>query len=758
MQPSTCPLCRKAFLPDRVKKLHIDRPPSAIGGDDDSTRVNELLHRIALVSGENVVEEQVMGVISEVQQWLATRDDRSHAVYKPLRLAVTALHRSTAARKEYVSIRETVEKQNKEYLKHLHLKEEDLRMSRTIEENLLERIQRLEDKYKTEVISFCMPSQLQLTARLSSAQLTRAQKNMAETDAELARLRAEHARFRAELARHQDRDNLQPRALPRNNAVFRPHSPEPGTARIDRGRLVPSLDAGWYHNAYYTGRTVRPPERPLEAFDEIIGRGLTSPELESLAQRRAAGTPWIIPGAPDHRKVIPPPPADPLPMGNNIGYVNPVPIADGVVTDRRSERSERTPRGEAGPTFVRTPDYGFVIGTGYVPLREPSLAATSQVEERSAVGQLMLYSETGQAPFSADDRPRTVEAAARALAVSSGEVETAESTWGHVQNALRHSIPWNESTSSLATTAATTDRPDGVSDTSATTSASASSTNLAVLAGPHARDSHRHASTLNSAPQGTENSNPPSPSLVSTWGTVPSARSSRSSGLGDLDLAGFPSTMDLTTAVSSHNPSLADLNLVNLPSARSYESLGANSTAPDHVGTLDHRTSTPRAMPWDSTLSNGADSTRSQVAPARDNAPNISNLPGGLGLMFSGSSGSLVSGQQDLDQVNESLRQLLSEERNRVSLRRHSRYSSMSVVENHLRSPFPPPRSQEQSRISDNVSVTSIEPTTSTVPMHRISAQSDSGSQAHALQGVPLATSATAPADRAASYQRAIPL
>lgn len=79
MQPSTCPLCRKAFLPDRVKKLHIDRPPT-FSENDDSVRANELLQRVSLASGENVPEEEVMGVISEAQQWLATRDDQNHIV------------------------------------------------------------------------------------------------------------------------------------------------------------------------------------------------------------------------------------------------------------------------------------------------------------------------------------------------------------------------------------------------------------------------------------------------------------------------------------------------------------------------------------------------------------------------------------------------------------------------------------------------------------------------------------------------------
>ena len=79
MQTNTCPLCRKSFQPGRAKKLHIDRLLTT-SENEDSLQVNRLLQRVAMASGENTAEEEVMAVISEVQQWLAAREDRSHVV------------------------------------------------------------------------------------------------------------------------------------------------------------------------------------------------------------------------------------------------------------------------------------------------------------------------------------------------------------------------------------------------------------------------------------------------------------------------------------------------------------------------------------------------------------------------------------------------------------------------------------------------------------------------------------------------------
>lgn len=68
--------------------------------------------------------------------------------YKPLRLAVAALHRYTVAQKESFSIREAIETQTQEFRRLIHVKDQALRTSRTIEENLVERMNALEDEYK----------------------------------------------------------------------------------------------------------------------------------------------------------------------------------------------------------------------------------------------------------------------------------------------------------------------------------------------------------------------------------------------------------------------------------------------------------------------------------------------------------------------------------------------------------------------------------------------------------------------------------
>ena len=78
MQPSTCPLCRKAFLPDRVKKLHIDKPTEH-ADHDDSARVNEFMQRLDSASTHST-QEEVIQLVNEVQHWLNTRDDRNHIV------------------------------------------------------------------------------------------------------------------------------------------------------------------------------------------------------------------------------------------------------------------------------------------------------------------------------------------------------------------------------------------------------------------------------------------------------------------------------------------------------------------------------------------------------------------------------------------------------------------------------------------------------------------------------------------------------
>ncbi|OCH90200.1 hypothetical protein OBBRIDRAFT_618814 [Obba rivulosa] len=86
-----CPLCRKAFQEDRIKKLHVDQCNAL--NDQAQNRDREFLYQVSLCFPEDTSDEQVNDVVSEVHQWLATRTDDSCITYKSLRTAVEGLHK-----------------------------------------------------------------------------------------------------------------------------------------------------------------------------------------------------------------------------------------------------------------------------------------------------------------------------------------------------------------------------------------------------------------------------------------------------------------------------------------------------------------------------------------------------------------------------------------------------------------------------------------------------------------------------------------
>lgn len=81
LHPSTCPLCRKAFKPDRIKKLHVDRPPTA-NVDEDRLQAEEfeLIQHVALFFGENTPDEDVNTVLGEAEDWLGLQGDHPSSV------------------------------------------------------------------------------------------------------------------------------------------------------------------------------------------------------------------------------------------------------------------------------------------------------------------------------------------------------------------------------------------------------------------------------------------------------------------------------------------------------------------------------------------------------------------------------------------------------------------------------------------------------------------------------------------------------
>ncbi|OAX39320.1 hypothetical protein K503DRAFT_865511 [Rhizopogon vinicolor AM-OR11-026] len=152
LSPSACPLCRKLFQPDRIKKLHVANPPELDSAEQDAinARSNLLLQRVALVSGEDTPEADVVQVLTEVQEWLQSQphDPNSNV---PLRASVAALQRykalqdqSVRAKVEYHRLRHQLRnsKQNADH---------DIKTSRAVEESLLSRIQQIESEHAKEV-------------------------------------------------------------------------------------------------------------------------------------------------------------------------------------------------------------------------------------------------------------------------------------------------------------------------------------------------------------------------------------------------------------------------------------------------------------------------------------------------------------------------------------------------------------------------------------------------------------------------------
>lgn len=72
--PMLCPLCRRAFNADQIKKLHVDRSSTVKDRKlFTATEESELIRRVALFFGENSSSEDANAVIDEVHEWLAAR-------------------------------------------------------------------------------------------------------------------------------------------------------------------------------------------------------------------------------------------------------------------------------------------------------------------------------------------------------------------------------------------------------------------------------------------------------------------------------------------------------------------------------------------------------------------------------------------------------------------------------------------------------------------------------------------------------------
>ncbi|KAG0698092.1 hypothetical protein DFH29DRAFT_122217 [Suillus ampliporus] len=151
--PSACPLCRKVFQSDHIKKLHLTNPPKSVTPAQDAIndRPNLLLQRVALVSGEHVPEADVAEVVTEVEEWLEADPHPN----MPLQAAVAALHDSRTSRGVEQSLRSMIldiESKHALELSGLQFEMENLQNAHSRYHNsVISRIQDIENEHASEV-------------------------------------------------------------------------------------------------------------------------------------------------------------------------------------------------------------------------------------------------------------------------------------------------------------------------------------------------------------------------------------------------------------------------------------------------------------------------------------------------------------------------------------------------------------------------------------------------------------------------------
>ncbi|KAF8444015.1 hypothetical protein L210DRAFT_595283 [Boletus edulis BED1] len=152
LSPSACPLCRKTFQPDRLKKLHVAGPPELDGVPEALIEVEatQLLQRVALASGEDVPDVEIIEVVTHVEEWLSTNSADEYP-HRPLRAALTTLQRYKALQerneRDYAEYRRA-RRELKAYRRNAH---QDSKTSRAVEESLLGRIDEIESNHALEV-------------------------------------------------------------------------------------------------------------------------------------------------------------------------------------------------------------------------------------------------------------------------------------------------------------------------------------------------------------------------------------------------------------------------------------------------------------------------------------------------------------------------------------------------------------------------------------------------------------------------------
>lgn len=77
VDPANCPLCRKPFVIERMKKLHVDKPESL-----DEVKETEFLQRLILAWDAS--EEELLALLTQIGDWLENKEEdevRSYSLW-----------------------------------------------------------------------------------------------------------------------------------------------------------------------------------------------------------------------------------------------------------------------------------------------------------------------------------------------------------------------------------------------------------------------------------------------------------------------------------------------------------------------------------------------------------------------------------------------------------------------------------------------------------------------------------------------------
>ncbi|KAF8347627.1 hypothetical protein F5887DRAFT_38213 [Amanita rubescens] len=135
--PPNCPLCRKPYLPERVKKLIVDKLEDVDEHfQGDNRRENELLRRLMACWDDS--DERLVDLTREVDLWLEGRTE-SHPALKKARFALAEYQRLKSRReRDKMTIKALKEKDR------MTSAEQD--KTQAIEQSLLTQIGELEKK------------------------------------------------------------------------------------------------------------------------------------------------------------------------------------------------------------------------------------------------------------------------------------------------------------------------------------------------------------------------------------------------------------------------------------------------------------------------------------------------------------------------------------------------------------------------------------------------------------------------------------